>query len=375
MEWKEKDEYLLLKPSGRLDAMWYEQWADTVLDIASKTPALLILVDLQDTQYASSSFLRFLIILHKEAVPEKKVMLLFPQPAVMQILEVAGFDSIFHITGNLQDALNYWRNNADTLPAVKEDGVHSEFTCNGYFHFSGNLPSTAPLLQGTISPNTPSTLADLAPSLCVGAGMSTSTEGSHCALFLGRKIVIRHADGPVQVCSDMEAALTGTWPEPALETVMFDRLDDSMDFGCRWPDKGILFSELAFDVLRLARERRTDPGHAIGFLMIHDHPDNGGSDMGRILHVCSGLVFAKEDIEAFVRPLSGAFVSEKGVGLYGASLSLSISEPFDFRGSDVFSSAERLLGMGSVQALGLLNPNVRVGKLVAGLTCFSRIIG
>jgi len=378
MEWKEEGAYLLLKPSGKLNALWSNRWADTVLDKARKTPAPLILVDLQNTYYASSSFLRFLIILHKEAAADKQVMLISPHPAVKQILEIAGFDSIFHITGNLQEALTFWRNTADSRPTVKEEGIHSEFTSNGYFHFSGNLPSTAHLLQGAVSPHTLYTFlenAGLAPSLCVGAGMSASNEGDQCALFLGRKIVSRNGDSPVRVCSDTKTALTGEWPGLLLETVMFDRLDDTMDFGCRWPDKGIVFSELAFDVLRLARERRTDPGHATGFLMIHDHPDKSCSDREGMLHICAGLVSGKEDVAAFARPLPGSFMSEKGVGLYGVNLGLSISGPFDLKGSDVFRSAERLLGMGPVRELGPLNPNARVGKVAAALTSFSKIIG
>ena len=377
MKWKKEGPYLALKPSGRLDALWFTQWAETVLDKARETSALLILVDLENTYYASSAFLRFLILLHKETAG-KQVMLISPHPSVMQVLEIAGFDAIFHITANTEEALVLWHNTADSRPAVKEEGIHSEFTSNGYFHFSGNLPSTAHLLQGAVSPRTLSISmeeAGLSPSLCVGAGVSASNEGDQYALFLGGKIVSGNTDGPVRVCSDIETALTGEYPGFLLETVMFDRLDDTMDFGCRWPDKGILFSELAFDVLRLDRERRTDPGHATGFLMIHDHPDKGCSDREGMLHVCSGLVFGKEDVEAFARPLPAASISEKGVGLYGVSLGLSISEPFDFRGSDIFRSAERLLGMGPVRELGPLNPNARVGKVAAALTCFSMTIG
>jgi len=376
MKWKKEGPYLALKPSGRLDALWFTQWAETVLDKARETSALLILVDLENTYYASSAFLRFLILLHKETAG-KQVMLISPHPSVMQVLEIAGFDAIFHITANTEEALVLWHNTADSRPAVKEEGIHSEFTSNGYFHFSGNLPSTAHLLQRSVSPRTLSTAiekAGLSPSRCVGAGMSASNEGDPCALFLGEKIVFRNTHGPVRVVSDTETTLSGEWPEFLSETVVFDRLDDTVDFGCRWPDKGILFSELAFDVLRLARERRTDPGRATGFLMIHDHPDKGCSDTGDMLHICSGLIFGKEDLDAFSRLFPGTFVSEKGVVLCGVSLDLSVSGSFDFSGSDVFRSANRLLGMATIRKLGPLNPHARVGKMAAALTCFSKFI-
>jgi anti-anti-sigma factor len=378
MEWNEEAAYLLLKPEGRLDAVWFQKWGDAFLERTRNTAAHLILVDLRNTDYASSAFLRFLILLQKEAATLKQIMLISPQPTVRQILKIAGFDALFHIATDPEQAIRLWRSNSESLPAVREDGVNSEFTSNGYFHFSGNLPSTARLFQTAILVHGISTLSEcagLSPTLCVGAGISASTEDACYALVFGKKMVLGKNDGPVQVLPNGDTDLTDERADLHLETVVFDRLDDIVDFGCRWPDKGVPFSDLAFDLLRLARERRREPGHATGFLMIYDHPGKRPADNACIVHVASGVMFGKEDMTAFARPLTGAWMSDKCVGLYGVKLELTSSKPFDFRGPDLFHAADHFLRTACIREIGPLDPGARVVKATAGLTCFSQIIG
>lgn len=101
----EQNKVRLLQVSGRVDSISADELHAALLDCIANAPHQVV-VDLQDVEYMSSAGLRELVSALKQVnKQEGDLRLANPSARVMEVLELAGLDSIFKIFPTLSDAI------------------------------------------------------------------------------------------------------------------------------------------------------------------------------------------------------------------------------------------------------------------------------
>jgi anti-sigma B factor antagonist len=103
-------ETVMLSIQGRLDTINYGALESKLLEMIG-TGQVRIVVNCEQMDYISSSGLRVFLLGLKKITPlNGKFVLTNLQNPVREIMEVAGFTSIFEIYGNQDEALNAAKN-------------------------------------------------------------------------------------------------------------------------------------------------------------------------------------------------------------------------------------------------------------------------
>ena len=101
----EQNKVRLLQVSGRVDSISADELHAALVDCITNARHQVV-VDLQDVEYMSSAGLRELVSALKQVnKQEGDLRLANPSARVMEVLELAGLDSIFKIFPTLSDAI------------------------------------------------------------------------------------------------------------------------------------------------------------------------------------------------------------------------------------------------------------------------------
>lgn len=102
----EKDGVNLIQIIGRLDASNYIE-ASAMLNEKLDKGIRIIIFDLSKLEYVSSSGLRvFLGVLKRLKLVEGDLILCDIQPKINEVFQISGFNSLFKIAKNLDEAFN-----------------------------------------------------------------------------------------------------------------------------------------------------------------------------------------------------------------------------------------------------------------------------
>ena len=109
---EQRGDVVIAKVSGRVHGT-YSNEIDTSLTHAARQGKYLLL-DLGELDYIASSGLRIFLKLRNEAMSKGgQVAILHPSENVRKILEVAGFEHLFPMVRNIDEAMELWGINTD----------------------------------------------------------------------------------------------------------------------------------------------------------------------------------------------------------------------------------------------------------------------
>ncbi len=98
-----KDNYLIARPSGKIDATNSEDFTASLLELLNKSKQIIL--DFEKIDYISSAGLRSILIAAKQAKGSgSKFLLCSLQKHIYDIFKMTGFTNMFNILPTLQDA-------------------------------------------------------------------------------------------------------------------------------------------------------------------------------------------------------------------------------------------------------------------------------